>query len=136
MTVIGRDLGLNEEGINNPGRLPAKELQDLFINSDLVIAPAVCEPYGIFIVESQNYGVPCIVSSNGGMESIIDHKKNGLVLNHLNVDEYASEAISLLQDHKRLQAYSQHGRKKIAEELNAKAIAEKMYQEILKICNK
>ena len=81
LVIIGRKLTIHEDGIDNPGRISSlTEMRDLFLKTDLVVAPSRCEPFQEFLLEAMNYGVPCIVSDSDGMPEIIDNGVNGIVI--------------------------------------------------------
>lgn len=111
--------------VSGPGAM-----ERLFLSSDLLLAPARCEPYGQLLVEAANYGLPSIVSDRGGMKEIIEPDVNGVVLSELSSDCLAEAVISLLQDPVRLQRYSEAGRAKVRAQLNWLSIAEVMLKEM------
>ncbi|MGI4792405.1 MAG: glycosyltransferase family 4 protein [Janthinobacterium lividum] len=128
LVIIGTKTPLDEPGVETPGYITsATGMQDLFLASDLVVAPARCEPYGGFLVEGMNYGVPCIVSDRGAMFEIVDHDVNGLVLPELTADCLAESIVSLLRDMPRLERFSASARNKVKTQLNWDAIAAKMF---------
>lgn len=132
LVIIGEDLPLKQQaGINNLGVVSESgAMQKLFLECDILLAPALCEPYGQILVEAMNYGLPCVVSNVGGMPEIVDHNVNGLVLGDLTSDYLADAVIDLLQDTSRLDRYSKAGCHKVREYLNWTTIAEKMYTKI------
>ncbi|RFC49183.1 MAG: Glycosyltransferase involved in cell wall bisynthesis [Verrucomicrobia bacterium] len=111
--------------VSGPGAM-----ERLFLSSDLLLAPARCEPYGQLLVEAANYGLPSIVSDRGGMKEIIEPDVNGVVLSELSSDCLAEAVISLLQDPVRLRRYSEAGRAKVRAQLNWLSIAEGMLKEM------
>lgn len=129
LIIIGDELpSKTSEGIKNIGRVSDPEIMaNLCLNCDILIAPALCEPYGQLLVEAMNYGVPCIVSNVGGMPEVVDHAVNGLVLDELTSACLAATVIDLLQDVSRLERYSKAARHKVQEQLNWPVIAAKMY---------
>lgn len=132
LVIIGEKLSLpGHPGINNLGVVSGSgAMQQLFLDCDILLAPALCEPYGQLLVEAINYGLPCVVSDIGGMPEIIDHDVNGFVLSELTPDCLADAVIDLLQDTSRLERYSKAGRQKVEEQLNWGVIAEKMQAQI------
>lgn len=121
-------------GVQNLGFVSGPgAMEKLFLSSDLLLAPARCEPYGQFLVEAANYGLPCVVSNRGGMKEIVDHDVTGVVLAELSADRLAESVIALLQDRARLERYSQAGREKVRRQLNWICIADAMYAEISKV---
>lgn len=110
----------------------AGAMERLFLDCDILVAPARCEPYGQLLVEAANYGLPCIVSNRGGMKEIVEHDVSGIVLADLSVNALAEAVIGLLQDQTRLKRYSRAGRDKVKMDLNWISIGGKMHAEICK----
>lgn len=128
LTVIGRKLLTQPEGVENPGHVSPSELKNLFLNTDLVLAPAQCDPFPRFVMEAMNYGVPCVVSNRDGMPEIVDHEINGVVMDELTPDQLADTLIELLSDPNRLAEMSQAAQHKIRTQLNWNVVAHKMMQ--------
>lgn len=127
LVIIGKKLSLNEDGIENPGHISSRaDLYDLFLKTDLVVAPAYCDPFPTFLMEAMNYGIPCIVSNNDGMPEIVDDRVNGIVIEQLTADSLADRIIHLLNNPSALAAMSQAARDKVKTELNWKNIANKI----------
>lgn len=127
LTIVGKKLPGAIEGVDNPGHVSSnEEMRDLFLNADLVVAPARCEPFAIFVIEAMSYGVPCIVTDRGAMKEIVDHGVSGVVLSDLDPRQLADHIVALLKDPVRLQQYSQAAQQKVRDRLNWKAIAQKV----------
>lgn len=134
LVIVGDNLSINQDGVYNPGYISsALAMKNLFIETDLVVAPAICEPLGIFSIEAMNYGVPCIVSDNGGISEIIDHEVSGIVISHRTPELLASQTIKLLSDSNVLKEMSQNVRHKVKNLLNWNHIANKMSLVLLEI---
>lgn len=129
LVIIGKNLSLNQDGIENPGHIAtASQMRDLFLKTDLVVAPAYCEPFGHFLVEAMNYGVPCIVSDTGGMPEIVDNEVNGVVVHEPTPQILADRIITLLTNPALLNQMSGQARDKIKNKLNWDKIAAKIIQ--------
>ncbi len=114
LIIVGNNLSINQDGVYNPGYISsASAMKNLFIETDLVVAPAICEPLGIFSIEAMNFGVPCIVSDNGGMSEIIDSEVNGIVIPAPTPELLASKTIELLSNTNLLEKMSQNVRHKV-----------------------
>lgn len=129
LVIVGKNLVTKEHGIENPGHIAsAAQMRELFLNTDLVVAPAYCEPFGHFLVEAMNYGVPCLVSANGGMPEIVDHEVNGVVIPQPTPDILAERIINLLSQPNLLMQMSEKAKAKIKRQLNWDNIAAKIIQ--------
>ncbi len=129
MVIIGKKLAIHEDGIDNPGRISSlSDMRNLFLETDLVVAPAYCEPFGLFLVEAMNYGVPCIVSASGGMPEIVDNGVNGIVIHQPTSDILANHIINLLRNKSLLSSMSQQARHKVKNKLNWNNVANTIFQ--------
>jgi glycogen synthase len=129
LVIIGKKLTVSQEGIDNPGKIKSSaEMRQLFLETDLVIAPGRCDPFPTFVIEAMNYGVPCIVSGNDGMPEIVDCDVNGLVVDPLTPELIAEKAIDLLGNISTLTSMSQQARQKVQLQLNRNSVAEKIMQ--------
>lgn len=131
LVVIGAELPEKPDGVMNPGHIASPEaLQQLFLTSDLVVAPGRCDPFPTFLMEAMNYGVPCIVSAQDGMPEIVDHGINGIVLSSPTPENLARELITLLSNPSQLHRLSTQARQKIKTRLNWTTIAQTIAQVI------
>lgn len=131
LVIIGKKIHTRQPGVINPGKLSsAAEMQQLFLSSDLVVAPSRCDPFPAFLLEALNYGVPCIVPNQDGMPELISDRHDGIVVDPMTPDHLANQIIQLLPDTSRLGAMSTKAREKIAHKFNWKAIAHKMLQQL------
>ena len=129
LVIVGKDLSIAEAGVDNPGRISSlSEMQNLFLKADLVVAPALCDPFPTFVIEALNYGVPCIVSASDGMPEIIDNGVNGIVIEQPTPDVLAQKIIHLLDDIPRLKSMSEKAREKVKIKLNWDSIAKNIAQ--------
>jgi len=129
LTIIGKNAKNLPNGAENRGRIASLEaMRQLFLETDLVLASARCDPFPSFVIEAMNYGVPCIVSSNDGMPEIVDDGINGLVVDPLTAELLAEKIINLLGDRAKLNSMSALSRQKVKTQLNCQAIAKKIMQ--------
>lgn len=126
LVIIGGQLETYDEGVSNPGHISISEVQNLFLETDLLVSPAYCDPFPGLLIEAMNYGVPCIVSAVDGMPEIVDHNRNGLVIPQPTPEVLAHEITNLLNDPARLNAMSQDARDKVKAKLNWNYVAQKI----------
>lgn len=132
LIVIGEKLAECEAGVENPGRIKSQEkMRQLFLETDVVIAPGRCDPFPSFVIEAMNYGVPCIVSGNDGMPEIVNHGISGIVVKPLTPESIAENIIHLLNDIPTLTAMSQQAQQKVKTQLNCRKVAEEIMQVLL-----
>ncbi|MBD1821733.1 glycosyltransferase family 4 protein [Cyanobacteria bacterium FACHB-DQ100] len=127
LVVVGKKLPFEEAGIVNPGHIASRsDLHQLFLQSDLVVAPAYCDPFPTFLMEAMNYGTPCIVSDRDGMPEIVDHDINGIVIDQITPEQLAEVMINTLNDPQKLTVMSQAARHKMKTQLNWNTIADQI----------
>ena len=127
LIIVGDNLSIKQDGVYNPGYISSSSaMKNIFIETDLVVAPALCEPLGIFSIEAMNYGVPCIVSENGGISEIIDGEVSGIVISQSTPDLFANQIVGLLSDTNLLKEMSENARHKVKNLFNWNNIANKM----------
>lgn len=67
------------EWVTLTGRLSRREICDIFASSDLYVAPAELESFGIAALEARSAGLPVVASSRGGVDAFITHGREGLL---------------------------------------------------------
>jgi glycogen(starch) synthase len=124
LVVVGKALGLAGDGVENPGYVTSpEEMRRWFLQADLVVAPARCDPYPRFLIEAMNYGVPCVTSAVDGMPDIVTHQRSGLVLEKCEPTELSEALASLLSSPDRLRQMSAFARARVKQDLNWETIA-------------
>ena len=54
----------------------------LYSAADLTVIPSIVEAFGLIAQESIHCGTPCVAFNDTGLTSIIEHKKNGFLVNN------------------------------------------------------
>jgi mannosylfructose-phosphate synthase len=67
-------------------------------NAQFFVMPSIFEPFGMTVQEAMSCGIPVIASRFGGINTVLTHKKDGLLIDPKNEDEFASSMIRLLED--------------------------------------
>lgn len=78
----------------------------LFQDTDIVLAPARCDPFPTFVIEAQKAGIPVICSDRDGMPEIVRDGASGVVLPAPTPQALAEAILALATDPQRLKAYS------------------------------
>lgn len=84
LRVIG-DAPKDMDGVESLGRIDkwteegSKRFSAAMFNSNFIIMPSVAEAYGMSLWEGAAHGLPMIGRATGGITSIIDDRKNGLL---------------------------------------------------------
>ncbi len=135
LVIVGKKIRkVDLEGVENIGKVSSRsQMQNLFLESDLVLAPAYCDPFPIFVMEAMSYGVPCIVSDRDGMPEIVDREVNGLVIDQITPNVLANSISTLLKNPDRLASMSQAARQKVKAKFNWNTIAKKIVEVLSEI---
>lgn len=80
------------------GWIGPKEKQELFRRCRIFVLPSYVEGVPLSILEAMSYQMPIIASNVGGIPSIVENGKNGLLITPANVEELADAMIKLLAD--------------------------------------
>jgi glycosyltransferase involved in cell wall biosynthesis len=131
LVVVGLKMERLPPGVVNPGFVAdPKAMERLFLESDIVVAPARADPFPGFLIEAMSYGVPCIVSAVDGVPEIVDDGINGTVVSAPNPRVFAAAIVALLQDQIKLEAFSRAARAKVAARFTWAAIAERIVERL------
>ncbi|WP_370222857.1 glycosyltransferase family 4 protein [Cytobacillus sp.] len=126
-----------EKGLENQvtllGAIPHKEVKDFFALADVVLVPSIHsagveEATSISALEAMGSGIPLIACAVGGLKEIVDHEKDGLLVEERNTGELEDAMIYLLENPETGAALAKRARQKIEEEYSHLAAAEKYEQ--------
>jgi spore coat protein SA len=104
-----RRLGISAAFI---GYKPHRKMHEVYGMSDCLVCPSQKhEAFGLVNVEAMATGIPVIASQIGGMKEIIQHGKNGfLIENYRNSDAFAASMLKLAQNRSYSQALGKQAR--------------------------
>lgn len=97
------------------GKIPQNELSAIYNSSDLFLLASSYEIYGMVIMESMYFGVPVLSSKSGGADVIIDHQKDGLIVDTFDRDKWVSEIEKVFANEKLLDEMGLLAKHKIVE---------------------
>jgi glycosyltransferase involved in cell wall biosynthesis len=92
------------------GALTAKEYAYRMQNAEIFLSNSAIENHGSAIREAMALGVPCVVSSVGGVPEIAINGENCETFNYGNVEETAEKIIKLFSDNELKEKYSQNAK--------------------------
>lgn len=135
LIIVGEKITsyVNKAGIINLGLVNSEKIKQLFLDTDLVVSPAYCEPLGLFLVEATNYGVPCIVSKQDGMPDLIENEFNGIVLDQPDTAQIAKEIIALLSNTNKLEEMSNNARYQCRNSFTWHQVSSKIASQLINI---
>ena len=133
MKKKARELGV-EDRVTMLGAVDHKDMIRYYALSDIVLVPSIYsagveEATSISALEAMGSGVPLIACAVGGLKEIVEHGKDGLLVEEKNVEELSDAMIQLLGNPEEGVQLAKAGRTKITEEYSHFAAAEK-YEKI------
>lgn len=93
---------MKEKGIGKKivfvGHVGEKLMVPYYQNARFFVMPSIFEPFGMTVQEAMASGIPVIASKFGGINTVLTHEKDGLLIDPKNLDEFAGSMIRLLED--------------------------------------
>ncbi len=118
------------------GALSAEEIKIWLQKSTALLLPSEHEPQGIVLLEANMAGVPVIASDIGGIDEVVVHGQNGLLVDPSRPEAYA-EAINYIYDNpNEARKMGNWGREWVLSFFNWTHIAEKTRKIYFHICSK
>lgn len=97
-----------ESWVSLPGRLEREDIRQIFSRSDLYVAPAELESFGIAALEARSAGLPVIASRHGGVGEFIADGTEGFLAG--SDDEMVHAMAALAVDGHTREAIAAHNR--------------------------
>lgn len=72
-------------------------LNHIYSASDVLVLPSRFETYGLVVQEALKCGLPSVVTAGLGMDDIIDHGKNGFLVNYGDVEKFGNAVVAAFQ---------------------------------------
>lgn len=79
------------------GKIPRKELPEIYSSSDVFVFPSTTDTFGMVVMEAQSCGLPSVVSSVGGPKEILIDGKTGYIVQNGNVNEWVEKIEALIE---------------------------------------
>lgn len=73
------------------------DVESLYRHSTVYFQPSLIEGHGIATIGAMCFGIPCVVSNNGGLKESVAHGINGYVVKIDNLEETSSLILNLLE---------------------------------------
>lgn len=89
------------------------DFQKILKNCDVFVLPSLHETFGNVYMEASLAGIPSIGLNVGGIPEIIEHRKSGILLETLNIDELTN-AMEELTKNQNMRIQMGHNALKIA----------------------
>jgi glycosyltransferase involved in cell wall biosynthesis len=110
------------------------DMEDMYALMDIFVLPSLMEGLPMAVLEAMASGKPVISTRVGALPKVIDHGRNGLLVDPGDKGALSSALISLLKDPEGMIEMGTNGRKRVVEEFSSKRMAEKyleLYREVL-----
>jgi glycosyltransferase involved in cell wall biosynthesis len=117
------------------GFLEPEDKNDLFAAGNVFVMPSRTDSFGIVYLEAWLNGIPVIGARAGGVPALIDHEKNGFLVNFGDVSRLAIFIKTLLDDANLATKFAENGRAKTLENYTWDKVYGKIkqiYQNVLK----
>lgn len=92
---------LNKKTIDNIlhiDRIDNKYLKYIYSEAEVFLLPSKLEIFGMVLLESMYFGAPTVTSLNGGSTTLIENKKNGVIVEKFCENMWVDEIIELLEN--------------------------------------
>ena len=113
------------ERVHIIGYVPDEMLVPHYRQAELFVLPSVFEPFGMTTLEAMACGVPVVASKFGGIRTVIDSGKNGLLVDPTDPDEFSEAIVKILKDQKLAEYLEKQGYQTIQKYYSWEAIAER-----------
>jgi glycogen(starch) synthase len=120
---LSMNLGLDSK-VSFAGYLGDTDKSKLYQVADIAVFPSLYEPFGIVALEAMVSGCPVVVSDTGGLNEIIQHKKNGLKATTGSSESIAENILELLENNKLRERLKIAAIKKVKENYTWDSVAE------------
>lgn len=95
-------------------KIEQRYMPDVYQLCDAFLLPTSYEIFGMVLLEAMYYGLPVFTTYNGGSSTLMNGS-NGIIIDNLLVDEWASSIDKILSDEKLCRTMSDNARQTIVE---------------------
>ncbi|WP_100405172.1 glycosyltransferase family 4 protein [Bacillus solitudinis] len=85
-----------QENVTFTGYLKGEALASVYASADLFVFPSTTETFGNVVLEALASGTPAIVSNQGGVKEIVQHKRTGMICEAKQPDSFIQAIVTLL----------------------------------------
>jgi mannosylfructose-phosphate synthase len=124
MDQVIDDLGIRDSLVF-VGYVPDDLMASYYQHASLFVMPSLFEPFGMTTQEAMACGTPVIASKYGGIRTVIENEKNGILVDPKDADEFAEAMIRLITDPEWNSKIGRAGQKFIREHYSWEVIAKR-----------
>lgn len=89
-----------------------EEVENILLNTSIGVNTSYRESFGLAILETMSYGIPCIAfSSAEGLKEIIKNEKNGYIIENRNFEQMANSILELINDREKRIRFAEEAKK-------------------------
>ena len=118
------------------GRVSDEELPKYYNLADIFVFPTLrVESFGLVLAEAMACEKPVIASRIGGIPTVIEDNKDGILIEPGNLKELKEKIVEVLEDKELAKRLGKNARKKVVERFSLDRMVEdtvKVYEEVLK----
>ncbi|KAB1198883.1 MULTISPECIES: glycosyltransferase family 4 protein [Haloferax] len=114
LRTLADDLGVAQR-VSFTGRLPDADLVATLRESHLFALPSHYEGFGIAALEAMGFGLPALVSTEGGASELVTHRRDGFLVDPTDVSAITDVIAPLCRNRTRLVSYSLAARDRYTE---------------------
>ena len=114
--------------------VPYEKIHELYQSADIFILPSFTESFPLTVLEAMASGLPVIATNIGGIPEMINHGKNGLLIEAGNHKQLAKNIIALLENKKLAKSLGSKARSHVVQNFDVRIMANKtkqFYKEVL-----
>lgn len=115
------------------GNLTRKELEQIYIDIDILVVSAEQETMSLVATESMMYGKVCILCDVAGMAEYIEHGRNGLLYKTDNIDSLVEQMKFCVHNQDRLTEIGENARDTYGQYFTMNAFGERLEKALKKI---
>lgn len=93
-----------------PGWITGEEKEALLRRASVFFLPSYTEGMPMSILEAMGYGIPVVSTTVGGIPELVQHGKNGFLLEPADAEGFAEAILTLLKDPEKRKEMGQAGR--------------------------
>lgn len=106
LTVVG-DAPSLPEWVNYLGLVERRDMPEIFAQHDVLLELAAANAGGVTLTDAHAFGLPCIATDTGGVSSIVDHGRSGILIDpDQPIEPAAVEALEMLMHKSRWAEFS------------------------------
>jgi colanic acid/amylovoran biosynthesis glycosyltransferase len=113
------ELGLSED-VKIHGKVSNSKVQEILENTHVFILPSIYEGVANAALEAMAMQIPVVTTKAGGMEEVIDHLENGIVIDRFDIDGLYKNLFMLVNNKELCMKISLKSRDVIESKFNSK----------------